>query len=59
MSYVNVNIFQYKNSSSMNWPGNFLNKKIWNLVDYTDFNKNRDIQSKGHPVSKTAFIFVK
>ena len=42
-SYVNVNIFQYKTSSPMNWPGNFLNQKIWNLVDDTDFNKNLDI----------------
>ena len=43
----------------MNWPGNFLNQKIWNFVDDRDFNKNLDIQSKGHPLSKTACIFVK
>ena len=35
----NVNIFQYTNLSPMNWPGNFLNPKIWNLVGATDFNK--------------------
>ena len=45
-SYVNVNIFQYKNSSPMNWSGNFLNKKKWNFVDDTDFNKKFHIQSK-------------
>ena len=55
MSYVNVNIFQYKISSPMNWPGLF--QKICNLV--YGFHKNIDIQSKGHPLSKTAFIFVK
>ena len=43
----------------MNWPGNFFNKKIGNLVDDTDLNKNLHIQSKGHPLFKTAFIFVK
>ena len=33
-------------------------QKIYNLVDDTVFNKNLDIQSKGHPLSKTAFIFI-
>ena len=59
MSYGNVNIFQYKNSSPMNFPGNFLNQKIWKLIEDTDFNKNVHIRSKGHPLSKTAFNFVK
>ena len=31
----------------MNWPGNFLNQKLRNLADDTDFNKNFHIQSKG------------
>ena len=43
----------------MNWPGNFLNKKIWNLVDDTDFNKNFHLNTWGHPLTKLAFIFVK
>ena len=55
-SYVNVNIFQYKNSSPIYQPGNFLNHKIWNLEDNTDVNKKFNIQYKGHPLSKTTFI---
>ena len=37
------------------WPDNFVNKKIWNLIEYTDFNKRFHIQSKGHSLSQTAF----
>ena len=39
----------------MNWPGNFLNKKIWNFVDRTDFNKNFRRHTKERILSKTAF----
>ena len=43
----------------MNCPGNFLYQKIWNLIGDADFNKKFHFQSKGHPLFKTAFIFVK
>ena len=58
-SYGNVNIFQYKNPSPMNWPDNFVNQKMCNLVDETDFNKNIYLHTKGHSLTKTAFIFIK
>ena len=40
----------------MNWPGNFLNQKIWNLVDDTDFNKHFHLHTNllRHTLSKTA-----
>ena len=43
----------------MIWPGNFLIHKITNLVDDSDLNKNFNLNTRGHTLSKTDFIFVK
>ena len=43
----------------MIWPGSFLIHKISNLVDDLDFNKNFHLNTRGDPLYKTAFIFVK
>ena len=43
----------------MIWPRNFLILKITNLVDDSDLNKNVHLNTRGHPLSKTTFIFVK
>ena len=56
---MEINIFQFKNSSPMIWPGNFLIHKLWNLVEDSNFNKKFHLSTRGHPLPKTAFIFVK